>query len=1011
MKTAKWTWMNSRKWFPCFFALLGYCILVSLVACGQPALAGEGNGIERNRIQLVDNTERVSQLSTLTEKERAWLKEHPVIRVHNEKNWPPFNFYENGRPQGFSIDFMNLLAENLGIVFSYQTGPEWNEFLGMLRNKKLDAMLNIVRTEDRLKYILFTEAYIKNPNVIVSKTARAFTRIEELNGLTVAIPRGFFHGEVLRKQFPEVKILDTADTLEALKAVAFGKADATLQEEAIVRYLIAQNMLAGLRISGEVAVGNPDLPKLRIGVRDDWPILQSVLNKAIQSVSQSELLEIQQKWLAFAGEGLPLIDLTEEERAWLATHKEFQLGVDPMWAPIESLDKDGNHKGLAREFLDLISERLGITFTPVQGLSWAGVMLGVESGLIDVLAAVTPTANREKIADFTDPYITLPLMVFSRNDHPYITEIAELDKGVTAVVDEHAVVEYLERDLPELNLKKVDNVEVGLQAVITGQADHYIGTLMTTTYAIQRLGITDIKVAGETPYKYAICLAVQKRLPHMRDILQKAMASITEEERNGLFNKWRSINYEHGFDYSLLWKILALVAVAMAIFIYWNRRLALEIRQRAATEQRLIETERKNRAMSEAIHDGLVMIDDKARVMYWNQAAERLFDITAEEAMGQDIHSLFAPEEYQEKAKQGLKLFAKTGEGPVIGKLLELTALKKDGTLFPVEVGVSGFQVGQKWYAVGTIRDITERIQSQETVTKIRAELQQIFDNAQVGIQVLNSRREVYRCNQRAAEIFGYGSPKEMIGMSVENVHLSPENFTAFGEKIYPILVRGEQVRTEYELRPKDGTGIWCSMVGKAQDDATPPDLDKGIIWVIDDISEKRRAQQALQESEERVKTILDSINTGTIIIDPESRTIVDVNPVAAGLIGLSQDEIIGRSCHNFICPKEEKECPILDHLQQVDNAERVLLAADGREIPILKTVVPVRLNGKSQLLESFVDLTHQKEAEAELQQNLQELERFYKMAINREEKMIQLKVEVNSLLQQLGQQEKYTIR
>ena len=960
---------------------------------------------------LAGDTEKIPRLATLTEKERAWLKKHQVIRVHNEKNWPPFNYYENGQPMGFSIDYMNLLAEKIGVEISYQTGPEWNDFLGMLQEKKLDVMLNIVRTEDRLKYILFTKPYIKNPNVIVSKTARVFTRIEELNGLTVAIPRGFFHGEILRKRYPEVKILDVADTLEALKAVNFGKADATLQEEAIVRYLIAQNMLSGLEISGELDVGNPDLPNLRIGVRDDWPIFQSILNKAIRSVSQSEILEIQQKWLALADAGLSRIDLTEEEQAWLAKHKSFQLGVDPMWPPIESLDEEGHYKGLAKAFLDILSERLGITFTPVKGLSWTGVILGIESGIIDVLAAATRTAGREEIADFTEPYITLPLMVFTKSDHPYITKMAELKNGMTAVVDEYAVVEFLERDWPDLELIKVKNVEAGLQAVASGRADHYIDTLMTTTYSIQRLGFANIKVAGETPYKYALCLAVQKRLPHLRNILRKAMASITEDERNSLFNQWRSIHYEHGFDYSLLWKVLAVVAVIMAIFIYWNRRLALEINERKKSEQRLVETERKTRAMSEAIHDGLVMIDDKARVMYWNHAAENLFDLSAQETMGKDMHSLFVPDKYQERARQGLKRFAKTGKGPVIGKLLELTAHRKDGTLFPVEVGVSGFQMGEKWYAVGTIRDITERIQSQEAVTKIRAELQQIFDNAQVGIQVLNSRGKIYRCNQKAAEIFGFESPGELIDMSIENVHLSRKRFEAFGEKIYSNLVKGEQVQAEYELKKKDGTAIWCSMVGKAMDDSIPPDMNKGIIWVIDDISEKRRAEKALKESEKRVKTILNSINTGIIIIDPENWTIVEVNPVAAGMIGLSQDEIIGRLYHNFICPKEEENCPIIDHRQQVDNAERVLLSADGREISILKTVVPVMLNGRRLLLESFVDLTHQKQAENDLQQNLNELERFYRMAINREEKMIDLKMEINHLLLQLGQQEKYTIR
>jgi hypothetical protein len=93
------------------------------------------------------------------------------------------------------------------------------------------------------------------------------------------------------------------------------------------------------------------------------------------------------------------------------------------------------------------------------------------------------------------------------------------------------------------------------------------------------------------------------------------------------------------------------------------------------------------------------------------------------------------------------------------------------------------------------------------------------------------------------------------------------------------------------------------------------------------------------------------------------------------------------------------------------NNAEWELIAADKTKVPILNAVVPVVLDGKKMMLQSFVDLTRQKEAEKERHENLKELERFYQMAINREEKMIGLKAEVNHLLMQTGQTEKYIVR
>ena len=88
----------------------------------------------------------------LTESEKVWLKGHPLIRVQNELDSTPYNF-NDGTPVGFSIDYMNLLAGKLGIQVDYITGPSWNEFLGMIKTKQLDVMLNIVNTEERRGFI------------------------------------------------------------------------------------------------------------------------------------------------------------------------------------------------------------------------------------------------------------------------------------------------------------------------------------------------------------------------------------------------------------------------------------------------------------------------------------------------------------------------------------------------------------------------------------------------------------------------------------------------------------------------------------------------------------------------------------------------------------------------------------------------------------------------------------------------------------------------------------------
>jgi len=153
----------------------------------------------------------------------------------------------------------------------------------------------------------------------------------------------------------------------------------------------------------------------------------------------------------------------------------------------------------------------------------------------------------------------------------------------------------------------------------------------------------------------------------------------------------------------------------------------------------------------------------------------------------------------------------------------------------------------------------------------------------------------------------------------------------------------------------------------------------------LDEINEQRRAilnmmkntkqaEKMIRASEERLKAILDTVNAGIVLVDAETHQITDVNVAAARMMGDQREEIRGKTCHKFICPAEKGKCPIVDLGQRVDNSERVLLTAEGEEIPILKAVTAIILDGRDCLLESFVDLTKLKEAEQELKETHQRL-------------------------------------
>lgn len=134
-------------------------------------------------------------------------------------------------------------------------------------------------------------------------------------------------------------------------------------------------------------------------------------------------------------------------------------------------------------------------------------------------------------------------------------------------------------------------------------------------------------------------------------------------------------------------------------------------------------------------------------------------------------------------------------------------------------------------------------------------------------------------------------------------------------------------------------------------------------------VDDKENLLKMLRENEARLKMILESVQVGVVLIEAETRKIVEINPIGAKLFGAKQEEIVGKICNNFICPNEMGKCPVLNLKEKVDNSDRILITKSGKKLPIAKTVVPIMMNGKQYLLESFVDISLRKEFEEELKQ------------------------------------------
>jgi PAS domain S-box-containing protein len=299
-------------------------------------------------------------------------------------------------------------------------------------------------------------------------------------------------------------------------------------------------------------------------------------------------------------------------------------------------------------------------------------------------------------------------------------------------------------------------------------------------------------------------------------------------------------------------------------------------------------------------------------------------------------------------------------------------ALPKDRV---VEVHIIPFQNAEgEWLVADFKVDITNRKKIEETLTEAKLEFEHIFSNSYIGIMMLRGGRKLHRGNRRIAEIFGYGSPEEMVGISMQDLHLDESSFEEFGEKYYSKLVHGEQFQVEYQLRRQDGTPVWCILSGKALDTS---DLNRGVIWVVDDITTRKQMEEMLLESQARLDKVITAAQDAIIMIDP-SGAISMWNQAAERIFGYSAQEVIGQNLHKIAAPQRFHQMHFekFAHFSQSgaggaigEVIEIAALRKNGDEFPIEMSLSSVKIKDSWHAVGIVRDITERKLSEQKLKE------------------------------------------
>jgi len=464
------------------------------------------------------------------------------------------------------------------------------------------------------------------------------------------------------------------------------------------------------------------------------------LSRSLATVVRPFSIRIFTSLVLFIAVGLPFVveameaTLTDTQKLWIAEHPTVRVGPDPTFSPIEYFDENGVFKGIAADYLVLLEKKLDIHFQVERLENWKASIAKAKKKEIDVWTAAVETPQRSEYMAFTKPYLNVPAVIMVRDDSAHedlhLNDMAELR---VAVVGGYAAHDFIKSTYPEISLILVDSVETGLQKLSFGELDAFIGNIATAARYAETAGIGNIRVAGKSGFEYRWALAVRNDWPMLKDILQRGLDAITEEEVQEIQKRWISLGERQS-----LWTtefIFELLSGASLIFIvimlFWTRSLKklvsvrTEKLEQELTTRRMIEDElQQQKNLLDEVGSlatiGGWELDFNKEELRWSETTYQIHEVPEDYIPSPKGSSKFYTEETRKVLRNAMDAAIETGEGWD----LELPMITARGRHKWIRLrGQCDIQGGKTARLFGAYQDITYRREVQLDLQRSKEEL------------------------------------------------------------------------------------------------------------------------------------------------------------------------------------------------------------------------------------------------------------------------------------------------
>jgi len=690
-------------------------------------------GLVQNTIPITEFIYNPNQKKIiLTNEEKKYLKSNPTITVHNETDWAPFNYNENNEPKGFSIDYMNLLAEKTNLEVKYITGTDWSKFIQMIKNKKLDVMLNIIQSKKREKFIDFTSSYEQIKQSLFTNLDN-IKSLKDLSGKTIALPKDFYIIEYIEEHYPDIKIQTHKNIQECIYAVIEKRADALIENFTVVNYILQKYNLSIKNV--KLNLGEEFDFEMRIGVVKNNPLLKNILQKAMNSITQEEINAIKNKWSITNNTiNKSKLNLTRLEIEHLKNKETITMCIDPNWMPFKKFEK-GEYIGITADYFKIFEQNLGKKIKVITTKTWNQSLEFSKSRKCDLLSLTMETTTKKKYLNFTTPYLKVPLVVATRLDVTFINDIKALEHKPIGIPKGYAYAELLKIKYPFLNIVEVENLNDGLEKVRKGNLFGYIGTLASVGYMFQTQYTGELKIAGKFDETWELGIGVRNDDAILLNIMEKVIQSIDNAQSQTILSKWLAIKYEKKVDYTLLWQVLVAILI-IAFFIIYRQVILNNVNKnlQKIVDDKTKELQLLNETLENKVEQRTQELNvSKMKIKESYNEIKHILDSTMEcvfifengyciDVNDETVRLFGYPDKNTMLGKKATEFVANNSVVTVANniqnnytKAYEIEMKRYDGTTFPGFVKGSSFTRRDKLVRVTTALDLTE-LKSKESL-------------------------------------------------------------------------------------------------------------------------------------------------------------------------------------------------------------------------------------------------------------------------------------------------------